>query len=146
MPQEKSAGAVVFRQENNKTFYLLLCYEAGHWDFPKGQIETEETLEETARREIFEETGINDLEFTPGFKEHIKYFYKRQDKNIFKAVTFFLAETKTKKVKISREHTEYKWLQYQQALARLTFKNAKEILEKANKFLKTKKVSSEKHF
>lgn len=147
MPVEKSAGAVIFRPqptrrpgEENKIYYLLLHYQSGHWDFPKGNIEKGEKLEETVRRETKEETGIEDIKFIPGFKEAIKYFYKLKGKNIFKIVTFFLAETKTKKVKISWEHIGYKWLPYEEALEQLTFKNAKEILKKANHFLSKKSV------
>jgi 8-oxo-dGTP pyrophosphatase MutT (NUDIX family) len=135
MPVEKSAGAVIFRKQNKKIYYLLLHYHWGHWDFPKGNIEKGENLEETAKREIKEETGLEDIEFISGFKETIKYFYKLRGKTIFKIVTFFLAQTKTKKVKISWEHIGYKWLPFKKALEQLTFKNAKEILKKANKFL-----------
>ena len=135
MPLEKSAGAVIFYKSDKKIEYLLLHYQAGHWDFPKGNIEKGEKLEETVKREVKEETGIEDVKFTPGFKESIKYFYRLKGKNIFKIVTFFLAETKTKKVKISWEHIGYKWLPHEEALEQLTFKNAKEILKKANHFL-----------
>jgi len=135
MPLEKSAGAVIFRKEKGKIYYLLLHYQAGHWDFPKGNIEKGEKEEAAARRETKEETGIGNTEFTSGFKETIKYFYRREKENIFKIVIFFLAQTKTKNVKISWEHVGYKWLPYKEALERVTFKNAKEILKKANDFL-----------
>ncbi len=138
MPIEKSAGAVIFSRTDKKIDYLLLYYQAGHWDFPKGNIEKGEKLEETVKREVKEETGIKDIKFAPGFKESIKYFYKLKGKNIFKIVTFFLAETKTKKVKISWEHIGYQWLPYEEAFEQLTFKNAKEILKKANDFLSKK--------
>ncbi len=138
MPIEKSAGAVIFRRENKKIYYLFLHYEAGHWDFPKGNIEKGEKPEEAARREIFEETGIKDIEFLSGFKETIKYFYKRDNKNFLKFVTFFLVKTGQKEVKISWEHIGFKWLPYEKALEQLTFKNAKEILKKANFYLKAK--------
>ena len=138
MPIEKSAGAVVFRK-NKKIYYLLLHYQGGHWDFPKGNIEKEERPEETAKREIFEETGIDDVEFIEGFKETIKYFYKLKGKTIFKIVIFYLAKTRQKAVKISWEHIGFKWLSYQEALERLTFQNAKEVLKKADEFLKKSK-------
>jgi len=147
MPIEKSAGAVIFRRENDKMEYLLLHYPSStkapkeYWDFPKGIIEKGEKIEGTARREIKEETGIEDIKFVEGFKEWIKYFFKLKGKNIFKIVTFLLAETKEKEVKISWEHTGYKWLPYEKALEQLTFKNAKEILKKANDFLEKSKIS-----
>lgn len=138
MPLEKSAGAVTFHRKKGVIKYLLLHYQMGHWDFPKGNIEKGEKLEETVRREIKEETGIEKIEFIVGFKEWFKYFYKLKNKNIFKIVTFFLAEAKTETVKISYEHIGYKWLPYREALDQLTFKNAKEVLKKANDCLKKK--------
>ncbi|MEA3344283.1 MAG: NUDIX domain-containing protein [Patescibacteria group bacterium] len=145
MPKETSAGAVIFRKEDNQILYLLLHYEAGHWDLPKGHIEENETEIETAKREVEEETGIKDIEIIDGFKEWIKYSFrdtynleqgsKEEAPFIFKIVTFYLAETKTKEIKISFEHTGYRWLVYEEAMKQLTFKKAREILEKANNFL-----------
>ena len=142
MPVEKSAGAVVFRRENKEIKYLLIQYGWGHWEFPRGLIEKGETLEETARREIREEVGIEDIKFIPGFKEWIKFFFKFKGKNIMKIATFLLAETKTKKVKLSFEHKDYAWLPFEKALERLTFKNSKEILKKANDFLSRKSLQN----
>jgi len=149
MPKEISAGAVVFRKKGKKIYYLLLHYEAGHWGFPKGHIEKGESREEAMKREVKEETGISDLEIVKGFYHYLKYFFrntynlkKREKKNafwIFKIAHYFLAETKTEKIKISFEHTGYEWLPYEEALKKITFKNAKDILKKANEFLISKK-------
>ena len=136
MPVEKSAGAVVFRRENSKIYYLLLHYKLGHWGFPKGIIEKREGIEDAAKREIKEEAGIEDIQFIPGFKKSMEYFFKLKGKTIFKIATFLLAETKSREVKLSFEHKDYTWLEYEDALERLAFKNAKEILKKAHKFLK----------
>lgn len=148
MPIERSAGVVIFRREKNKNFYLLLHYPAlshrakeDYWDFPKGHIEREEKLEEAAKREVKEETGLEDLNFINGFKKTIKYFFKFQGENILKFATFFLAETKTKEVKISSEHKGFLWLPFEEAKEKLKFKNAKEILKKANDFLQRKGLS-----
>ena len=148
MPREKSAGAMVFRKEGNKIYYLLLHYKAGHWEFPKGHIEKNESEEDTVKREIAEETGIGDVEIIKGFKEYIKYFFRRsyglkgkarkKAPLVFKIVVFYLAKTKIKKVKISFEHQGFKWLPYEQALEQLTFKKAKDILKKADEFIISK--------
>ncbi len=141
MPVERSAGAVIFRKEGGKIYYLLLHYPTGfrtskdYWDFPKGHIEKGEDMIKTAKREVAEETGLKEIEFIEGFKETIKYFFKFQGKTVLKFVTFYLAKTKEKNVKISWEHIGFQWLPYQEALKQLTFENAKEILKKANKFL-----------
>jgi 8-oxo-dGTP pyrophosphatase MutT (NUDIX family) len=120
--------------------YPGLRHPKTYWDLPKGHIEKGEDEEETVRREVGEETGLKDVKIASGFRETIKYFFKWEGKNILKFVTFCLVEAKTKEVKISSEHLGYKWLPYQQALAKLTFKNAKEILKKANDFLSEKSL------
>ncbi len=146
MPVEKSAGAVTFRKEGNEIYYLLLHYPTGsrtpkdYWDFPKGHIEKGEKIKDTIRREVEEETGLKDIKFIEGFKEWIKYFFKHEEKTVFKIVTFFLAETRVKKVKISFEHIGFKWLLYEEAQKQLKFRNAKEILKKANDFLSRKSL------
>ena len=134
MLTERSAGTIIFRR-NKQIKYLLLHYEAGHWDFPKGNIEKGETERTAAKRELKEETGIVDGKFIERFKERIKYFYRKKGKLIFKEVIYFLIETKTKKVKISFEHKDFKWLNFDKAMRQLTFKNSKRALEKANKLI-----------
>jgi len=142
MPVEKSAGAIIFRRDNNEVYYLLLHYPSSakapreYWDLPKGHIEKGEKMEDTAKREVEEETGLKEIEFLKGFKETIKYFFKWKEKNILKFVTFYLAEAKTKDIKVSFEHLGFEWLPYEEALKQLTFKNARDILQKANDFLK----------
>lgn len=162
MPLEKSAGAIIFRQPRSRTpkenkfptgqasslwgkkkeiKYLLLHYPSGsnpkkdYWDFPKGHIEKGEEEIDAAKREIKEETGLDDIEIIEGFKEHIKYFFRFKGQAIFKIVTFYLAKTQTEDVKISFEHIGYQWLAYEKAFNQLTFDNAKEILRKARQFL-----------
>jgi len=144
MPVEKSAGAIIFRKEDNDIYYLLLHYPSGsrtkkdYWDLPKGHVEKGEKLEDTVRREVEEETGLKNVNFIDGFKETIKYFFKWEGKNILKFVTFYLVKTEVKEVKISSEHLNYQWLSYEDAIKQLEFKNAKEILKKANDFLSRK--------
>ena len=135
MPKEKSCGAVVFKRQKDGIKYLLLHYEAGHWDFPKGAQEKNEKEEQTASREIKEETGIEDIEFADGFRETINYFYKRGEDTIFKEVVFFLAQSATEEITLSKEHIGYAWLNYEHSLKKLTFNNAKELLKKADEFL-----------
>jgi len=135
MPIEKSAGAIVFRRENKKIKYLLIKYGWGHWEFARGLIEKGESLEETAKREIEEETGIKDVVFIPGFKAWFKFFFKLKGKNIMKIATFLLAETGTKEIKLSLEHEDYQWLEYEKASKKLTYENSKKVLKDANEFL-----------
>jgi 8-oxo-dGTP pyrophosphatase MutT (NUDIX family) len=140
MAKEKSAGAVIFLIEEGKLLFLLLHYASGHWEFVKGHVEKGEEELATVKREAEEETGIKDLELIDGFKEVINYFYKNKKETIFKEVSFYLAKTKTKKVVLSFEHIGYDWLNYEDALSRLTFKNAREVLKKAHDKIKEKGI------
>ena len=137
MLREKSCGAVVFLK-NTEVNYLLLRYGAGHWDFVKGNVEPNESEKETVIRELQEETGIVDARFIEGFREKIEYFYRRQGATIHKEVIFFLIETHTQKVKLSYEHVGYTWLNYQRAMERLAFVNAKDVLQKTRALLKAR--------
>jgi bis(5'-nucleosidyl)-tetraphosphatase len=137
--REKSCGAVVFLK-NTDVKYLLLHYEAGHWDFVKGNVEPNESEKDTVIRELREETGIADAQFIEGFREKIEYFYRRQGATIHKEVIFFLIQTHTEKVELSYEHVGYTWLDYQSAMERLTFKNAKAALQKARELLETRGI------
>ena len=134
MLHEKSCGAVVFFK-SIQTKYLLLQYEAGHWDFVKGNVELNESEVETVLRELREETGIVASQVIGGFREQIQYFYRRQGETIQKEVVFYLIQADTERVELSFEHVGSEWLDYQHALERLTFKNAREVLQKAHDFL-----------
>ncbi len=138
MSFEHSAGAVIFYREKETILFLLLQYfrdDKLWWDFPKGLIEKGETKERAMEREIREETGLTDIKAIPGFNTWIKFFFKKDGKGVFKIVDYFLVESKTKDVKISWEHKDFVWLDYDQAVEYLKFKNARQVLEKASKFI-----------
>ncbi|MBI2148262.1 NUDIX domain-containing protein [Candidatus Woesearchaeota archaeon] len=140
MPKEISYGAVIFRREGKEVLYLLL-YRNAHehykemWDFPRGLIEKGETPGDDIKREVKEETGIEDIKFIKGFKEKVKWFYKKEGQTIFKEATYYLAETKNKEVKISFEHDDFRWCNFEDALKLIKFSNTKNVLKKANEFL-----------
>ena len=135
MIEETSAGIVLFRKEDSKNLFLLLHYPSGHWDFVKGKMEKGESPHETAVRETREETGITDVSFIENFEEWIEYNFQFQGELVHKKVVFFLAETKTKEVKISHEHLDFTWMDYNTSMEKTTFDNAKTVLTKAQMLL-----------
>lgn len=133
--KEHSAGAVLFHRSNGRVEYLALRYPAGHWDFPKGNVEEHEAEDETVKREVREETGIKGIRLIHGFRKGIEYYYRKGGRLIRKRVVFYLAEAPTKEVALSYEHLGYAWLPYEDAHKRLTYGNAKEVLKNAHSFL-----------
>ncbi|MDG6956061.1 MAG: NUDIX domain-containing protein [Nitrososphaerota archaeon] len=133
--EEKSAGAVVFRDTSGGRMYLLLL-NAGRWDFPKGGVEEGESELQTVLREVEEETGLKGINIIPGFRKVIEYHYRRGGKNVHKQVVYMLASTDSEKVKISFEHQGFGWFRYDEAVQRASYDNSKFTLTDAEKFVK----------
>jgi bis(5'-nucleosidyl)-tetraphosphatase len=135
MVDERSAGLLLFRNESGEKLFLLLHYPSGHWDFIKGKIEKNESPKEAALREASEETGITDIEFIDGYEERIQYVFQHERRTIRKEVVFFLAKTRSSDVVISNEHLDFVWLKFDEALNRITYQNAKNLLLKSKSLL-----------
>lgn len=130
---EKSCGAIVYRKHHGNTEILLVRHlKSGHWSFPKGHMEQGETEEETALREIKEETGL-DVLLDTGFRETVNYSPK---KNTKKTVVYFVGmATGHELVPQQEEISELRWLEVGQAGSVLTYDNDKIIVNKAKAFI-----------
>ena len=133
---EGSCGAVVFNEEKGERQFLLIRNRrSAHWGFPKGHIEPGETKEETAIREVLEETGLN-IEIVPGFVKNSKYIIQGK---IEKSVSIFLGKTTEFDYKLQEEEIEEcGWYTYNDALRILNYENDKYILTEAAKFFGNK--------
>lgn len=121
-----------------KNKFLLIQHQAGHWAFPKGHQEEGETREEAALRELNEEAGIEcELLNLATVKE--EYIFTDIDKKLcHKTVEYFIGKTKTSKVVIQKEEiADYKWATFKEALKRITFKEGRQTLKKAQEYLDT---------
>ena len=135
MADERSAGFVVFRKHAGKRSYLLLEHKDGRWDFPKGGVERGETTKDAAIRELREETGIKWVRQVSGWDNWIKYFFKKGGQTVHKEVVFFLGEAPDDKVTISSEHIGFGWFSFKDALAKVSFENARQTIMSAEKYL-----------
>ena len=127
---ENSCGAIVFNENTEKV--LLVKMHNGNWGFPKGHIESNETKEETAIREVFEETNIK-IKIIPNFEREIKYI---PNENTIKKVTFFAGITQEENVIVeTHEIEDFKWCTYEEALKSVTYKLQKDVLEKSRKVI-----------
>ena len=126
---EKSCGGIIFYKTRQNVKILLVKNNNGrYWSFPKGHIEEGETEQETAIREIKEETGL-DVTIVRNFREISEYcpFGK-----IRKRVVFFLARAFTDNVRIQEEEIDsYIWVDLQQARKLCSYDNDLRIIEKA---------------
>ena len=147
MPREISAGIIIYKREKDRdgkieTKYLLLYHGRGYWNFPKGKLEAGERGYDAALREVEEETGIlsRSLRVERDFKMTDKYIFQWEGQKVFKIVIFFLAQADKPEVKLSYEHEGYGWVLHKDAQKLLKHGNSKEILRKANEYLRRKSV------
>ena len=129
---EVSAGAVVFYRGEQIEYLLLL---ANYWGFAKGHIEPGEDERAAALREVREEAGL-EVEILDGFREVDAYTFQKQGQSIDKRSVYFVAQAQHRDARLSHEHTAMVWLSFEQALARLSYEGGRQILRKANEFLK----------
>jgi len=135
--KDKSYGVIlILRKKNEEDKFLILHQTRGHWGFPKGHGEKGETPKESAIRELKEETGIIDIEFIDLPNILDRYLFKLGGKHYDKTVEYFIAFTKSDKVVMQEaEIQNYKWTTFEEALKTFTFKETKNVLKIAQKYL-----------
>lgn len=122
MIKEKSCGAVII----NENKVLLVKQNLGHISFPKGHVEARETEEETAFREVLEETGL-EVEIDSSVKKTITYSPKE---NVIKDAVYFKAKVKNGVIKPQIEEiSEVIWSNINDAFNLITYKDDKEVLK-----------------
>lgn len=133
MKQEKSCGAIILRKECEQLQTLLVKHNAGHWAFAKGHVEGQETEEQTALREIKEETNL-EVKLDTNFRTTVRY---SPMEDVEKEVVYFLAyKTEGKETPQLEEISEMKWLSVDEAMDTVTYERDREILQKVKNYLK----------
>lgn len=134
-----SAGGVAYREsEGDLSIAVIRTAEEGRWQLPKGIVDPGETLEAAALREVREEAGI-DCEIVETL-ETIEYWfvgsYDGPRKRYHKKVAFYLMRYLAGDVEDhDHEVTEARWVAFDEALEMLSFKNEKDVVEKARKMI-----------
>jgi 8-oxo-dGTP pyrophosphatase MutT (NUDIX family) len=131
--RETSAGGVVFRRgADGVARFLLIRDSYKNWGFPKGHLERAEPPAEAARREVGEETGLDDLELRGPIKV-IDWYFRFRGKTIHKYCHFFLFESKRGEPvpQVEEGITECAWLPLDEALETISYDNARDVLRRA---------------
>ena len=141
MKLERSCGAVVFTQEGGQIRYVIVQSKEGFYGFPKGHMEPGETEEETALREIREETGLK-VSLLKGFRTEDSYPLIREGKpDTIKRIVYFLAQyTAQTPVAQESELSSIHLMDYGTAMAAFQFESSRRILTEANGWLLEKRL------
>ena len=124
-----SYGVIPFIKEEEEWKVLLILHREGnHWGFPKGKAEEGESPEQAALRELKEETGLDVAELFPVESYTENYRFRRKGETVVKTVVYFAARVSGQLVLQEEEIRDAKWLSIDEALAQLSFKQAREIL------------------
>jgi len=134
--QEVSAGGIVYRLSEGRPFFLLIRDSYGNLGFPKGHLEQGEPPDQAAVREVTEETGV-DKPALRGHVDTIDWYFRFRGRLIHKVCHFYLMETEGDQTSPQRAEgiTECQWVPFDEALAAVSYANARQVLRRANEMI-----------
>jgi ADP-ribose pyrophosphatase YjhB (NUDIX family) len=136
MKKTHSAGGVVTNDEGE---VLVVSQHGTSWSLPKGHIDPGESALVAAKREIYEESGIRDLEFIRdlgSYERHRIGVDGGDDRSELKVITMFLFRTSEKSLKpVDRDNPEARWVERSKVALLLTHEKDKGFFERIEKTL-----------
>ncbi|MFA5270576.1 MAG: NUDIX domain-containing protein [Patescibacteria group bacterium] len=136
--EQRSFGVVPIYREGNQIKFLLVRHNVGHWSFPKGHPEGDETEIESALRELLEETSISEVKLVPEWSATENYQFRGHGTEgiIHKTVKYFLGWVGDPTVKILEEELrDYRWVTPEEARKLISFPAAQQVLDQALTYL-----------
>lgn len=131
MERDESFGIVpILLSKPGLPRFLLIHQTVGHWAFPKGHPEENETPIESAKRELLEETGISNIQILDGYSYVQNYSFEKEGRQIQKTVTFFAGFARDDKVAAREDEVQDSgWFYYNDAIQCLTYEDSKQLLK-----------------
>lgn len=127
--REPTAGGIVYRKKGKNVEILMIQDAKDRWTIPKGHIEEGEAAEETAAREIIEETGLQDLRVL-NWLGKINFQYRRQQSLVLMTTDIFLVEAFGDTDKLIPEDwmNGIKWFSSKEALDKIAYEDINKII------------------
>ena len=141
--ETKSAGGIIL----NKEGHIAIVNQKGHaWSLPKGHVEGQESLLETAKREVLEETGLSELTLISTLTPYTRYKMDKDgndDHSELKHIHFFLFSTSQNYLSPSDvDNPEARWVTKEEAYTLLTHKKDKAFLKEHFNLISSYEASS----
>ena len=138
LKKDFACGVIAVRKESDKFLFLIVDSAKGYWGFPKGHQDAGESETETAKRELYEETGIRDIELTDK-KFLCNYIFEYKGEKFDKDVIFFLGFARESRIDIpkefSHEITDARWVDCSEAKKLFDYPHTQKVLKEANEYL-----------
>lgn len=127
--REPTAGGIVFRHGENGVEILLIQDAKDRWTIPKGHIEPGETAQQTAKREIGEEAGLQSVDIL-GWLGKIHFRYRRIDKLVLMTTQIYLVRAKgdTNAIKKEEWMNGIKWFRFHDALEAIEYEDIGKLM------------------
>jgi 8-oxo-dGTP pyrophosphatase MutT (NUDIX family) len=127
--REPTAGGIVFRHGKKGVEILLIQDAKDRWTIPKGHIEEGETAQQTAKREIGEEAGLNDVDVL-GWLGKIHFRYRRIDKLVLMTTQIYLVRAKGDTDAIKKEEwmNGIQWFGFHDALDAIEYEDIGKLM------------------
>lgn len=138
MEKDASFGIVPVRSGEKGIEVLILKHrDGGHWGFPKGHAEGQETPEQSAIRELKEETGLEVSKLIEGICFQDQYFFTREGMSYDKRVAYFLAKVHGHIAIQEKEVIEVKWVALPKLSDYAGFDSTKKLFQAVKDCLET---------
>jgi N utilization substance protein B len=141
LPEEKLAGAVVYRREDGKIVFALVHDVFGYWTLSKGRLEEKEDAAKGASREVKEELGLKNLKIEKEIGSNDYIAYDPEKGQIKKSVVYFLASTEDKQLHLGKSGglDDAKWFEAKEIENLKIYEDLRPMINQAIEWLSTTK-------